>query len=117
MRDINKAILMGRLGADPIKRSTQNGTTVVHFPVATSRQRKKEDELTEETQWHHIVAWGVLGENCSKYLEKGRAVYVEGAIQSSSYEGKDGVQRTSFEIVANDVNFIGPHSKPVEAQA
>lgn len=116
MKDINKIILIGRLGADPVMRETKTGATVVHFPVATTRRVKPttepdpsstEEAKTEETQWHRIVAWGRQGETCALYLKKGQRVYVEGSFLSRKYEGKDGTERMSFEVVAETVSFLG----------
>lgn len=115
MKDINKIILIGRLGADPILRETKTGAVVVHFPVATSRRVKstepaeneEEVKMTEETQWHRIVAWGRQGETCAQYLKKGQKVYVEGSILSRHYEAKDGTDRMSFEVIAETVSFLG----------
>ncbi|MBC7386688.1 MAG: single-stranded DNA-binding protein [Cryobacterium sp.] len=115
MKDVNKVILIGRLGADPILRETKTGGVVVHFPVATSRRIKSteptENEevkpMAEETQWHRIVAWGRQGETCAQYLKKGQKVYVEGTILSRRYEAKDGSEKTSFEVIAETVSFLG----------
>jgi single-strand DNA-binding protein len=113
MKDVNKIILIGRLGADPVLRETKTGAVVVHFPVATSRRVKStepsEDETpkTEETQWHRIVAWGRQGEACAQYLKKGQKVYVEGSVLSRKYEAKDGTEKMSFEVIAETVSFLG----------
>ncbi len=113
MKDVNKIILIGRLGADPVLRETKTGAVVVHFPVATSRWVKptepSEDEIpkTEETQWHRIVAWGRQGEACAQYLKKGQKVYVEGSLLSRKYEAKDGTEKMSFEVIADTVSFLG----------
>jgi single-strand DNA-binding protein len=115
MKDVNKIILIGRLGADPILRETKTGAVVVHFPVATARRVKPTEptdeepktEKTEETQWHRIVAWGRQGETCAQYLKKGQKVYVEGSILSRKYEAKDGSERMSFEVIAETVSFLG----------
>lgn len=110
MKDINKVILVGRIGADPVQRETKNGTAVVHFPLATTRRIQQGPEngesLTEETQWHRIVAWGKQGENCAQFLKKGASVYVEGSIRSHKYDGKDGAQRIAFEVHAENVSFL-----------
>ena len=112
MKDVNKIILIGRLGADPILRETKTGAVVVHFPVATSRRVKstepsESEPKTEETQWHRIVAWGRQGETCAQYLKKGQKVYVEGSILSRKYEAKDGTEKMSFEVIAETVSFLG----------
>ena len=112
MKDINKIILIGRLGANPILRETKTGAVVVNFSISTSRRVKSTDAsetepMTEETQWHRIVAWGRQGEMCAQYLTKGEKVYVEGSVLSQKYVGKDGKERVSFEVIAETVSFLG----------
>lgn len=108
MAGINKAILVGRLGRDPEVRYTSDGRAVTNFSIATSDEWKDKDtgEKKERTEWHRIVAFGKLGEICGEYLSKGRQVYVEGKLQTRSWE-KDGVTRYTTEIVAGDVQFLG----------
>jgi len=108
MAGINKAIIIGRLGQDPEVRYTADGTAVATFSVATSENwtDKASGEKRERTEWHRIVAWRRLGEICGEYLAKGRQVYVEGRLQTRSWE-KDGVTRYTTEIVASDVQFLG----------
>lgn len=110
MKDVNKVILMGRLGSDPKRRETKTGLSVVNFPLATSRRLKAEPGSTknydEETQWHRIVVWGRKGENCAQYLKKGSAVYIEGSMRNHQYDGKDGVKHYSSEVYADDVSFL-----------
>jgi single-strand DNA-binding protein len=110
MAGINKVILIGRLGQDPEVRYTQDGTAVATFSIATSIEwnDKQSGEKKEKTEWHRIVAWRKLGEICGEYLAKGRQVYVEGRLQTRSWEDKDGVRRYTTEVVANDVQFLGP---------
>lgn len=108
MKDVNKVILVGRLGADPIQRSTQAGRSVVNFSVATSRKTKEAAEgqnEARETQWHRVVAWGKEGEACAQYLRKGAPVFVEGMLRSHEYEAANG-KRTSYEIHAERVSFL-----------
>lgn len=116
MRDMNRVFLMGRLGKDPTRRETKAGTTVVHFPLATSRRVRSESDsedgaqnasASEETQWHQIVAWGKEAQHCADYLSKGQAVFVEGSVRTRKFESKDGTQRTAFEVHADRVNFLG----------
>jgi len=108
MAGINKAILIGRLGRDPEVRYTTDGRAVSSFSIATSDEWKDKDsgEKKERTEWHRIVAFGKLGEICGEYLSKGRQVYIEGKLQTRSWE-KDGVTRYTTEIVASDVQFLG----------
>ena len=117
MKDVNKIILLGRLGADPIQRETKSGISVVHFSVATSRILRGSGEAegnnsppAEETQWHRIVAWGKLGENCAQYLRKGSRAYIEGSVRTRKYESKDGEARVAFEVHAEEISFLGGHS-------
>jgi single-strand DNA-binding protein len=106
---INKAILIGNLGRDPEVRYTQNGTAVANFTIATSEKWKDKTsgEMQERTEWHRIVAFGKLGEICGEYLSKGRQVYIEGRLQTRSWE-QEGVTRYTTEIVANDMKMLGP---------
>ncbi|MEW6674182.1 MAG: single-stranded DNA-binding protein [Thermodesulfobacteriota bacterium] len=108
MAGINKVILIGRLGNDPEVRYTQDGSAVASFSIATSDEWKDKEsgEKKERTEWHRIVAWRKLGEICGEYLSKGRQVYVEGKLQTRSWE-KDGVTRYTTEIIASDVQFLG----------
>jgi single-strand DNA-binding protein len=108
MAGINKVILIGNLGRDPEIRYTQSGTAVASFSIATSERWTDRDtgENRERTEWHRIVAFGKLGERCGEYLSKGRQVYIEGRLQTSSYE-KDGITRYSTDIVASVVQFLG----------
>jgi len=108
MAGINKVILVGRLGNDPEVRYTQDGSAVASFSIATSDEWKDKEtgDKKERTEWHRIVAWRKLGEICGEYLSKGRQVYVEGKLQTRSWE-KDGVTRYTTEIVASDVQFLG----------
>lgn len=108
MAGINKAILIGNLGGDPEVRYTPDGRAVANFNIATSLEWKDRNtgEKKERTEWHRIVAFGRLGEICGEYLSKGRQVYVEGRLQTRSWE-KDGITRYTTEIVASDVQFLG----------
>jgi len=102
MSGVNKVIIIGNLGRDP----EVNGPAT-KLSVATTRKYKTKDgEQREETEWHRVVCFGKTGENAAKYLSKGRQVYVEGRIKTSSYE-KDGEKRHSTEIVADTVQFLG----------
>jgi single-strand DNA-binding protein len=119
MKDLNKVILIGRLGNDPIRRETKNGTPVAHFSLATSRllpaasvegdlgEEAGEPGKREETVWHNIVVWGRQGEVCYQFLRKGRTVYVEGAMRKRAFTTKDGQERVSFEVHADSVGFLG----------
>ena len=104
---LNKCQIIGNLGADPEMRYTQNGQAVTNFNVATSRKWTQDGEQREETEWFSVVAWGKLAEVCAQYLAKGRQVYVEGRMQTRSWEGDDGVKRYRTELVAQEVKFLG----------
>ncbi len=105
---VNKVILIGRLGADPEVRYTPNGQPVATFRVATSEfWTDKNGQRQERTEWHRIVAYGKLAEICGEHLSKGRQVYIEGRLQTRSYEDRDGVKRYVTEIVAQEVVFLG----------
>lgn len=105
---VNKVILLGRLGADPDMRYTPSGQGVCELRLATNESwTDKNGQRQERTEWHRIVIWGKRAEICSKYLSKGREVYIEGRIQTRNYDDKDGNKRYITEIIASDVQFIG----------
>jgi len=108
-RGINKAVIVGTLGKDPEIRYAQNGNAVVNISVATNESWKDRQtgEAQERTEWHRIVAWRRLGEICGEYLSKGQQVYVEGRIQTNTWEDKEGNKRYTTEIIANTVQFLG----------
>lgn len=107
MSNVNKVILIGRLGADPELRYTADGTPVASFRIATTETWKdRNNNKQERTEWHSIIAWRRLGEIAGEYLKKGRLVYIEGKIQSREYEGKDGIKRRVTEIVASDMRLF-----------
>jgi single-strand DNA-binding protein len=108
MASINKVILIGNLGADPEIRYTSNGTAVANFRIATNeRWTNQNGEKEERTEWHRIVAFGRLGEICGEYLSKGKPVYIEGRLQTRTWEDRDGNQRTTTEIVATAMQMLG----------
>ena len=105
---LNKCMIIGRLGADPEMRYTANGSAVTNFNVATSRNyTNSQSERVEETEWFSVVAWNRLAETCAQYLAKGRQVYVEGRMQTRSWEGQDGQKRYKTELIAQTVQFLG----------
>jgi single-strand DNA-binding protein len=115
MSNLNKVILIGRLGADPELRYTADGTPVATFRLATTETRKNKDGTrVDRTEWHRIVAWRKLGEISGEYLKKGRLVYIEGSIQSREYEGRDGVKRKTFEIVATAMKMLSTGGSSAE---
>ncbi|HUP01270.1 MAG TPA: single-stranded DNA-binding protein [Gemmatimonadota bacterium] len=107
-RSVNKAILIGNLGRDPELRHTASGQAVATFTVATNRSWTSPDgTANEETEWHNIVAWARLAEICQQYLQKGRKVYIEGRIQTRSWDdAKTGHKRYMTEIVANQMIIL-----------
>lgn len=108
MASVNKVILIGNLGRDPELRYTPSGTAVANFTLATNEKWKnKNGEKQEHTEWHRIVAWGKLAEICGEYLHKGRQVYIEGVIRSRNYKDKEGVEKTSTEIRADNMVMLG----------
>jgi len=106
-RGLNKAILIGRLGKDPEIRYTQDGRAVANFTIATNEEWKDKNtgEKKERTEWHRIVAFGKLGEICGEYLNKGKLIYLEGRLQTRSWE-QDGVTKYTTEIVATDMQML-----------
>ncbi len=105
---VNKAILVGRLGKDPELRYTQSQTPVTSFSLATGERRKDQSgNWVEHTEWHNITVFGRTAENCSNFLKKGREVFIEGRIQTRKWQDKEGKDRWTTEIIANNVQFLG----------
>ena len=105
---VNKVILIGNLGADPDMRYTPSGQGVCELRIATSESwNDKNGQRQERTEWHRVVVWGKRAEVCSKYLSKGRQVYIEGRIQTRTYDDKEGQKRYITEVIAQEVVFIG----------
>jgi single-strand DNA-binding protein len=110
---VNKAILVGNLGADPSLRYTPAGTAVCTFSLATTDKFKnKQGEQQDRTEWHNVVVWAGLAEICGKYLVKGKQVYIEGRIQNRSYDDRDGNKRYISEIVATEMQMLGSAGSP-----
>src|SRR3989344_4185276 len=112
--DLNRATILGRLTRDPESRTTGSGVTVTNFSVATSTvwtdaASKEKKELTE---FHNIVAWRRLGEIVAQYLKKGRQIYVEGRIQTRSYEAQDGTKKYRTEIIADNIIMLDGRGSP-----
>jgi single-strand DNA-binding protein len=106
-RGLNKVMIIGHLGRDPEMRYTPSGRPVASFSVAVSRNWKSSNgERRSETEWFKIVAWGRLAEICKEYLHKGQQVYIEGRLQTRQWEDKEGQQRTSVEVVANEMTML-----------
>ena len=108
-RSLNKVQLIGHLGADPELRYTSNGMAVATFNLATNEsfRSNESDEWQERTEWHRCVAWGRQAEIAGEYLSKGGQAYVEGRLQTRSWEGQDGVKRYTTEVVIRDMILLG----------
>lgn len=102
-RSVNMAVIMGNLTRDPEMRYTPQGHAVTSFSVATNRRWASEGTEREETEFHHIVAWNKLAELCTNLLKKGSRVYVQGRLQTRSWQGSDGAKHNRTEIVAEDM--------------
>ena len=107
---MNKITLIGNLTHDPEVRSTPNGVTVCTFTIAVNR-RFAQQGGEKATDYFRINAWRQLGENCARYLAKGRKVAVVGELQARTYEGKDGATRMSLDVSADEVEFLTPRSQ------
>jgi single-strand DNA-binding protein len=108
MASLNKVLVIGNLGRDPELRHTQSGTAVCNFSVAaTDTYQDASGERQESTEWFNIVVFGRQGENCAKYLAKGRPVFVEGRLQTRKYQDKEGQDRYRSEVIAQRVQFLG----------
>ena len=105
---VNKVIILGRLGQDPELKYTPGGAAVCNFSLATSENwTDKSGQKQEKTEWHRIVVWGKLAELCNQYLTKGRQAFVEGKLQTRSWEDSNGQKKYMTEINASTVQFIG----------
>ncbi len=108
-RGINKVIIVGNLGADPETRYTGSGTAITSLRIATSENwtDKQSGEKQERTEWHRVKLFGKLAEIAGEYLKKGRQVYIEGSLRTDKYTDKDGVERYSTDIIANEMQMLG----------
>ena len=107
MGSVNKVILVGNLGADPELKYTPSNRALCNLRIATTEVYKdKGGQRQEKTEWHRVTVWGDSAQNCSKYLAKGRSVYVEGRLQTRSYD-KDGQKHYATDVVADRVVFLG----------
>ncbi len=105
---VNKVILLGRLGQDPELKYTPGGSPVCNFSLATTESwTDKQGAKQEKTEWHRVVVWGKLAELCNQYLAKGRQAFLEGRLQTRSWDDKEGNKRYTTEILASTVQFIG----------
>jgi single-strand DNA-binding protein len=108
-RGINKVIIVGNLGADPETRYTTSGTAITSLRIATSESwtDKQSGEKQDRTEWHRVKLFGRLAEISGEYLKKGRQVYIEGSLRTDKYTDKDGVERFSTDIIANEMQMLG----------
>ncbi len=110
-RGVNKVILIGHLGADPETRAMPSGMTVANIRMATTESFKdKSGEWQERTEWHNVALFGRMGEVAGEYLRKGSQVYIEGRLRTRKWQDKQGNDRYTTEIVANDMQMIGGRS-------
>ena len=115
---LNKVILIGRLGQEPTIRYMPNGEAVCNFSVATSESWKDQSgQRQERIEWHNITMYRRLAEIAGQYLKKGSQVYLEGKIQSRKYQGKDGIERTAYDIIANEMKMLGGGNSEQRAQS
>ncbi len=106
-RDLNKVMLIGRLGQDPEIRYTQDGTSVATLSIATNSPVKRGDSWEEETEWHRVIAWRNLADVAGRYMNKGMLVYVEGRLKTRSWEDGEGRKRWTTEIIARNISMLG----------
>ena len=110
---VNKVILVGYAGKDPEITHLDNNLVRARFSLATTERWTKDGNKSEITEWHNIVMWRNLAEIAEKYIRKGSLLYIEGKIRSRSYDDREGIKRYVYEIVADEMSFIG--SRPAEA--
>lgn len=108
---LNKCMIIGNLGKDPEMRYTPSGNAVTQMSVATNRNYQKDGEWESETEWFRVVVWGDQAERAAEYLRKGNKVYVEGRMQTRSWEGQDGQKRYTTELIANKVTSLERREK------
>jgi single-strand DNA-binding protein len=104
---VNKVIIVGNLGRDPEVRYSQGGMAIGKLSVAVTEKIKKGDEWEEHTEWFRVTVFGKTAENAAQYLAKGRQVYVEGRLKTEKYKDKEGVEKTSTEVVASTLQYLG----------
>ncbi|HDL18356.1 MAG TPA: single-stranded DNA-binding protein [Bacteroidetes bacterium] len=115
-RGVNKVILIGHLGSDPELKYTPGGVAVATFRIATNESWSDKDGKTQErTEWHRIVCWRKLAEIAGEYMKKGRQVYIEGRLQTRSWEDQNGVKRYQTEIVANNIQMLGRRDEDTQS--
>ena len=112
-RGLNSAAIIGNVGKDPEVRHTQSGTVVANFSIATSETwyDKAKGEKQEKTEWHRVVAWGKLAEVVERYVKKGRQIYIQGRIETRTWEDSGGNKKYTTEIVAKEILLLGPRQE------
>ena len=118
---INRVILVGRLTRDPELRYTPSGVAVTRFSIAVNRKVKRKEEWVDEVSFFDITVFGNQGENCAKFLAKGRPVFVDGELNQRRWEQQDGTKRSKIEVIANKIQFLYPRPEggapePVEEE-
>jgi single-strand DNA-binding protein len=113
---LNRVILIGNLTRDPQLRYTPSGTSVANFGIAVNRRRSRQGEQINEVDFFNVVTWGKLAELCSNYITKGSPVALEGRLQSRTWQTEDGQKRTTVEIIAENVQFLGRAGRPTGAE-
>ena len=118
-RSVNKVILLGRLGKDPELKYTPSGQAVTKFSLATSERWKDKTngELQERTEWHNVVCWSKMAETAGQYLTKGSSVYIEGRLQTRSWDDKEGKRHYMTEVIATELVFTGGRGEAAAAPA
>ncbi|MGH2366201.1 MAG: single-stranded DNA-binding protein [Chloroflexota bacterium] len=116
-RGLNKCMIIGNVGRDPEMRYTSTGSAVTSFSVAVSRtwNPREGGDQRDETEWFNIVAWSKLAETCNQYLTKGQRVFVEGRLQTRTWDGNDGVKHYRTELIANDMMMLTPRGEAAAA--
>ena len=115
MRDLNKVMLIGHVGADPEMQFTASGAAVARFRLAVNRRwggTEGGERGQEETEWFTVVAWNKLAETCNQFVNKGQRVFVEGRLETRSWDGRDGQKRFEVRVVASDVLFLDRQTRP-----
>ena len=110
MSGIKKVMLVGHLGKDPELRSLEGGVSVTSFPLATSETFNKDGQKVEQTEWHNIVMWRGLADLATRFLQKGKLVYIEGKLRTRSFEDKGGIKKYTTEVVAENFTMLGRKS-------
>lgn len=119
MASLNKVMIIGNLGRDPEMRYTPSGMAVANFTVAVNRRGRPRDggEPRDETEWFNVVAFDKLAETCNQFLQKGRPVYIEGRLQTRSWDDQQGQKHYRTEVIAQQMQMLGSRDRQGEASA